>query len=218
MKRAIALLSGGLDSAVSLWWAKKKGWQCHALSFDYGQRHKKELIQARRLAKLARVPIKIVRFSLPWGGSSLTDRGQKLPQNRTLGHMANGIPSTYVPGRNTLFLSFAMSWADQMRAQGLIIGVNAIDYSGYPDCRPRYMKAFESVAKYGTRLGSTSKTKIKIITPLLKLTKADIVRLGRKLKVPLHLTWSCYAGEKKPCGQCDSCLLRDKGFMEAKGE
>jgi len=214
-KKAIVLLSGGLDSAVSLWWAKKKGWRCFALSFDYGQRHTKELKSARRLATRAHVPHRIVRFRLPWGGSSLTSRKQSLPKNRSPKAMSAKIPSTYVPGRNTLFLSFALSWADQMGAEAIVIGANAIDYSGYPDCRPLYMRAYERVAKMGTRMGSESRKRIQILAPLLKLTKAQIVKLGVDLNVPLHQTWSCYAGLSQPCGQCDSCLLRVSGFKKA---
>jgi len=213
--QAIVLLSGGLDSAVSLWLAKKKGWACSALTFDYGQRHKKELRHAQRLARIAKVPFKVVRFSLPWGGSSLVDKKTRLPR-RSLSKISHTtIPSTYVPARNTLFLSFALSWADQKKAQYLVIGANAIDYSGYPDCRPVYIKSFERMANKATRLGTEQKKNIKIVAPLLKLSKADIVRLGLKLGVPINKTWSCYAGGKTPCGTCDSCRLRQKGIREA---
>ncbi|OVE78237.1 7-cyano-7-deazaguanine synthase QueC [bacterium F11] len=214
-RKAVVLLSGGMDSAVALWWAKKKGWSCFALSFDYGQRHKKEINQARLLARTAQVPFRLVRFSLPWGGSSLTDSRKALPKNRPTRKMRDRIPSTYVPARNTIFLSFALSWADQMKSEAIVIGANAIDYSGYPDCRPRYMKAFERVSKEGTRQGVEMKSKISILTPLLNLTKVDIVKLGQSLNVPLHLTWSCYAGKSRPCDRCDSCRLREKGFQEA---
>jgi 7-cyano-7-deazaguanine synthase len=215
MKKAIVLLSGGMDSAVALWWAKKNGWQCSALAFDYGQRHKRELQSAARLARRANVPLRTVRFALPWGGSSLTDKKQKLPRH-VLNKISSGrIPSTYVPARNTLFLSFALSWADHVGAQAIVIGANAIDYSGYPDCRPAYLTSFEKVANLGTRLGSETKKKIRVLAPLVKLTKAGIVRLGRRLHVPLEITWSCYSGGRKPCGACDSCQLRQKGFDEA---
>lgn len=215
-KKAIVLLSGGMDSAVALWWAKKKGFRPYALSFDYGQRHKKEMKSARRLARRAHVPLTVVKFSLPWGGSSLTNLKQKLPYHR-LNEMSQGrIPSTYVPARNTIFLSFALSWADHVGAQALVIGANAIDYSGYPDCRPAYLQSFAKTATLGSRLGAEAKKSIKILAPLVHLTKGGIVRLGRKLKVPLELTWSCYQGGAKPCGLCDSCQLREKGFRDAQ--
>lgn len=213
-EKAIVLLSGGLDSAVSLWWALKKGWRCTALGFDYGQRHHRETDHAKRIARRARVPYQIVRFDLPWSRSSLTDRHAALPR-RAADKIPATIPSTYVPGRNTLFLSFAMSLADQIKAEKIVIGANAIDYSGYPDCRGPYLNAFEVVARRGTRMGTELNRKIKIESPLLKLTKSDIVRLGFKIHAPLELTWSCYQGNTKPCGRCDSCVLRAKGFAEA---
>src|SRR5206468_3890799 len=158
---AVVLLSGGMDSAVSLWWTKKKGFECHALAFDYGQRHKKELKNARTLAHLAHVPIEIVKLRLPWSQSSLTNERSALPHHR-LSQISRGeIPSTYVPGRNTLFLSFALSKADQLKAEVLVIGANAIDYSGYPDCRPQYLKAFERVANLGSKMGSEDRRNIR---------------------------------------------------------
>lgn len=211
--KAVVLLSGGLDSAVCLWWAKKRGWDCTALSFDYGQRHKKELRQAKILARKAHVRHHVVKFQLPWSKSSLTSKSAKLPQ-RPVVKMAHAIPSTYVPGRNTIFLSFAMSLADQRGASALVIGANAIDYSGYPDCRGPFLRSFEKVAKLGSKSGAELKRNIKIAAPLLKLTKGQIIKLGKKLKAPIHLTWSCYKGGKKPCGVCDSCVLRNKGFNE----
>lgn len=209
--RAVVLLSGGMDSAVALWWALKKKWSCRALSFDYGQRHKRELKYARALARAAGVPWNLVRFKLSWSGSSLTNSGAPLPRRR-LGKIPASIPSTYVPGRNTLFLSFALSLADQIKAQAIVIGANAIDYSGYPDCREPYLKAFEKVARLGTRLGTEGRQKISICAPLVRMSKSEIVNLGRKLGVPLEKTWSCYKGGARPCGRCDSCLLREKGF------
>lgn len=214
-KKAIVLLSGGMDSAVSLWWAKKKGWQCTALAFDYGQRHNRELKSARRLARLAHVPFEMVKFKLPWSGSSLTNARCALP-SRPIQHMRAAIPSTYVPGRNTLFLSFAMSLADQTEAENIVIGANAIDYSGYPDCRGPYLKSFERTATLGSRWGTEKRRKISIKAPLLHLTKKQIVELGRKLNVPLEITWSCYKGGRVPCGRCDSCRLREKGFADAR--
>lgn len=212
--KAVVLLSGGMDSAVALWWAIRRGWTCHALAFDYGQRHSKELVAARRLARRARVPLQIGRFALPWSRSALTDSRSRLPSRRVEA-MADRIPPTYVPGRNTLFLSFALSCADQIGATAIVIGANAIDYSGYPDCRPRYLAAFEKVATLGSRLGAEEGRKIRVVAPLVRLTKADIVRLGRRLGAPLDLTWSCYNGGRVPCGVCDSCRLRQKGFDEA---
>jgi 7-cyano-7-deazaguanine synthase len=212
--RAVVLLSGGMDSAVSLWWAKKKGWRCRAISFDYGQRHRKELAHARVLAKLAGVPWELVKFKMPWSGSSLTDARAALPQ-RSVEKIPSKIPSTYVPARNTLFLSFALSLADQIQADAIVIGANAIDYSGYPDCRGPYLKAFEKVARLGSRQGAEKHKKISIEAPLLHLTKAGIVKMGLRLGVPLEKTWSCYKGGTTPCGRCDSCVLRERGFDEA---
>ncbi len=217
-KKAVVLLSGGLDSAVSLWWAKAQGYECRTISFDYGQRHKKELRQASRLAKKAGVAHETIRIRLPWSGSSLTNKKASLPHHKLSQIGRGGIPSTYVPGRNTLFLSFAMSLADEIQASALVIGANALDYSGYPDCRGPYLRAFERVANLGTRMGSEEKKRIRILAPLLRLTKKEIVKLGLKLRAPLDLTWSCYTGGRKPCGTCDSCLLRAKGFLEARRE
>lgn len=212
--RAVVLLSGGMDSAVGLWWAKGQGWRCRALSFDYGQRHDREIKNAKALARLAGVPIDVIKFKLPWSGSSLTNSKASLP-HRLVEKIPSQIPSTYVPGRNTLFLSFAMSLADQIEAEAIVIGANAIDYSGYPDCREPYLKAFSKVATLGSRLGSSKKKKISIHAPLIHLTKAGIVKMGFKLGVPLEKTWSCYKGGARPCGLCDSCVLRAKGFFEA---
>jgi 7-cyano-7-deazaguanine synthase len=214
-KKAIVLLSGGLDSAVSLWWARSRGYSCRALSFDYGQRHKKELVQARKLARVAGIPFDTVHIQLPWSRSSLTNKSQKLPTHSLAQISKNGVPSTYVPARNTLFLSFAMSLADEEKATALVIGANAIDYSGYPDCRWPFLKAFERVANLGSKIGTDGKMKIKILAPLVRLNKKQIVQLGQKLKVPFELTWSCYQGGRRTCGHCDSCLLRAKGFQEA---
>jgi 7-cyano-7-deazaguanine synthase len=213
-EKAIVLLSGGLDSTVSLWWAMAQRWNCSALGFEYGQRHHRETGHAKKVARLARVNYQGVKFRLPWSHSSLTSRSARLP-HRAAEKIPARIPSTYVPGRNTLFLSFAMSFADQIGATRLVIGANAIDYSGYPDCRGPFLNAFETVAKHGTRMGTELKRSIKIEAPLLKLTKADIVKLGVKLDAPMHLTWSCYQGGSRPCGRCDSCVLRAKGFAEA---
>ncbi len=212
-RKAVVLLSGGLDSTVSLWWALQKGFSCQALTFQYGQRHSRELSSARAVARQSQVPLHVVRFALPWSGSSLTSRKKPLP-TRSSHKIGPGIPSTYVPGRNTIFLSFALSLADQIGAEALVIGANAVDYSGYPDCRRPYLRAFEKAARLGSKTGDEG-GKLAVLAPLVHLTKAQIVRLGRKLGAPLEKTWSCYAGGKKPCGVCDSCVLRDKGFLEA---
>jgi 7-cyano-7-deazaguanine synthase len=206
MKKAIVLLSGGIDSTTTLYYAKSKGYNCHALIFDYGQRHRRELRSAVAVAKRAKVPYQIIKISLPWKGSSLLDKKIKVPVRRKM----KGIPSTYVPARNTIFLSFALSCAEAIGAQTIFIGANAIDFSGYPDCRPEFYKAFQKVIKKGTK-----KKKIKVLTPLINMTKAQIIKLGMKLKAPLNITWSCYKGGKRPCGVCDSCKLREKGFLGA---
>ncbi|MBU0687205.1 MAG: 7-cyano-7-deazaguanine synthase QueC [Candidatus Margulisbacteria bacterium] len=205
-KKAIVLLSGGLDSTTTLYYAKDKGYQCFALVFDYGQRHKRELRAAKAVAKRAKVSFQLMKISLPWKGSSLLDKKKKVPTLRSLSEIAKSIPSTYVPARNTIFLSFALSYAEAIGAETIFIGANAIDFSGYPDCRPRFYQAFQKVIQEGTK-----KKKIRILTPLIHKTKAQIIRLGTKLKAPLNITWSCYKGGKKPCEVCDSCRLRLKG-------
>jgi len=213
-KKAIVLLSGGLDSTVTLYWAKSKGHLPFCLIFDYGQRHRKEIFRAVKVAEEIDCPYQVVRFKLPWGGSALTDRGLSIPEGRRLDEMRGEIPATYVPARNTIFLSFALSFAEAIGADSIFIGANARDYSGYPDCRPEYYQAFREVAQLGTKFGLEGK-KIEIYTPLIHKSKAEIVKLGVKLKVPFALTWSCYKGGRKPCGRCDSCLLRKKGFQGA---
>jgi 7-cyano-7-deazaguanine synthase len=215
-KKAVVLLSGGLDSAVALWWAKKQGFQISTVSFDYGQRHKNEIHHAQRLAHKAGVANQLISLRLPWSGSSLTNLKKNLPHHSLKEIAKKKIPSTYVPARNTLFLSFAMSLADEWQADAIVIGANAIDYSGYPDCRDPYLRAFERVANLGTKSGTQGHRKIKILAPLIRLTKKDIVKLGLQLKVPFQLTWSCYKGGRRPCGRCDSCQLRAKGFAEAQ--
>jgi 7-cyano-7-deazaguanine synthase len=201
--KAIVLLSGGLDSSTVLYLAKKRGYKCYALIFDYGQRHRKEVIRASRISRLSGTPYQIVKIGFPWKGSALLDKKIKVPVKRKF----SGIPSTYVPARNTIFLSFALSFAEAIGARAIFIGANAIDFSGYPDCRPQFFRAFQKVIETGTIA-----RKIKIEAPLLRLTKAEIVQLAKKLKVPVELTWSCYQGGAKPCGVCDSCRLREKGF------
>ena len=201
--KAIVLLSGGLDSATVLYYAKAKGYKCQALIFDYGQRHRREVRSAVAVAKRAAVEYRVVRISLPWKGSALLDKKIKVPVKRKF----TGIPTTYVPARNIIFLSFALSYAETIGAKAIFIGANAIDFSGYPDCRPQFFKAFQKVIQTGTKA-----KRIKIEVPLLRMTKAQIVNLAMKLKVPVELTWSCYQGGAKPCGVCDACRLREKGF------
>jgi len=205
-RKCIVLLSGGIDSTTTLYYAKSKGYKCKALIFDYGQRHKREIMSAIAVAKRAKVPYQVIRINLPWKGSSLLDKRSKVPVHQIIGKK---IPSTYVPGRNTIFLSFAISFAESIGADAIFIGANAIDFSGYPDCRPEYYKAFRKLIQKGTKA-----KRIKIMTPLIKMTKSQIIRLGLKLGAPLFLTWSCYKGGKRPCGVCDSCRLREKGFRE----
>lgn len=217
MKKAVVLLSGGLDSATTLYFAKDKGYECFCLIFDYGQRHRKEIINAKIIAQRANCKWQIVKIWLPWKGSSLLDKKLRIPEfNNSTNSMnsRNSIPSTYVPARNIIFLSFALSCAETVRAEAIFIGANAIDYSGYPDCRPEFYRAFVNAARLGTKTG-VERNPIKILTPLIRKTKAQIIKLGMKLAVPYELTWSCYKGGKIPCGECDSCRFRQKGFREA---
>jgi 7-cyano-7-deazaguanine synthase len=209
IKKAIVLLSGGLDSATILYYAKAKGFSPYCLIFEYGQRHKKEIQRARQIARKAKSPYQLMKIALPWQGSSLLDKKLKLPQQGKI--TRNIIPSTYVPARNIIFLSFAVSYAEAIGAKAVFIGANAIDYSGYPDCRPSFFKAYQNVVEKGLKSGVEKKS-IRICAPLVRKTKAQIIRMGLKLKVPYRLTWSCYQGGRKPCGTCDSCRLREKGF------
>jgi len=212
--RAIVLLSGGMDSATALYWTRLKGYDTVALLFDYGQRHLKELQAARALARTTGTPFESVKFVLPWQGSALTDRKIKLPYHQLKNIGRGGIPLTYVPARNTIFLSFALSWADVCEAEAVVIGANALDYSGYPDCRPKYFQSIQRVARLGTKRG-TERSPLKILTPLVRLSKSEIVELGARLGVPFEKTWSCYTGGRRSCRKCDACLLRAKGFKEA---
>ena len=208
-EKAVILLSGGLDSATLLYHAKAKGFRPHCLIFEYGQRHRKEITRARRIAQKAGCPYRIMKIALPWQGSSLLDTKISLPRHGKI--KKNVIPSTYVPARNIIFLSFAASFAEAIGARAVFIGANAIDYSGYPDCRPGFFKAYQTVLRRGLKSGVERKA-IKIYTPLIRKTKAQIIQMGLKLNVPYRLTWSCYRGGARPCGTCDSCRLRQKGF------
>jgi 7-cyano-7-deazaguanine synthase len=211
-KKAIVLLSGGLDSATTLYYAREKGYKCLCLMFDYGQRHKKELRQAAAIAKRAESASVILKIKMPWQGSSLLDKSAVLPAHREI--LPDDIPSTYVPSRNIIFLSFAASYAEAAGAKAIFIGANAVDYSGYPDCRPEFYGVYQKALDCGTKAG-VRRAGIKIYTPLIRKTKAQIIRMGMTLGVPYELTWSCYQGKRTPCGKCDSCLLRAKGFQEA---
>ncbi|REJ89244.1 MAG: 7-cyano-7-deazaguanine synthase QueC [Planctomycetota bacterium] len=215
---AVVLLSGGLDSATALAVAQRDEFECHAISFDYGQRHRFELDAARRVARAAGVKRQItVPLDLrTFGGSALTD-DIDVPKGRDQSEMETGIPITYVPARNTIFLSIALGWAEVLGAFDLFIGVNAVDYSGYPDCRPEFITQFESLANLATQAGVEGRGRFHIHTPLIDLTKAEIISLGRELGVDYSLTHSCYdpADDGAPCGRCDSCTLRRKGFAEA---
>ncbi len=216
--RAVCLLSGGLDSTTCLAIARSEGYQCYCLSFNYGQRHTVELEAAARVAKnLGAAEHRTVRFDLrEFGGSALTGSAE-VPKDRSAGQMAAGIPVTYVPARNTIFLSFALAYAEVSEAPDIFIGVNAIDYSGYPDCRPEFIRAFEHMARLATRAGVEGHSRIKIRTPLIAMSKADIVRKAVELNVDLGSTFSCYDPDwqGRPCEHCDACLLRRKGFEEA---
>jgi 7-cyano-7-deazaguanine synthase len=213
-RRAVVLVSGGLDSAVTLFMAREEGYRLFALSLDYGQTHLKELERATCIAQAAGADWKKISISLPWGGSTLTGPEKDISSPRSAEEMAKGIPDTYVPARNTIFLSFAISWAEAAGAEAVFIGANAIDYSGYPDCRPEYFEQFQRVIQAGTREGTLGRAPF-IRTPLVKLSKAEIIQRGEVLGVPFHLTWSCYRGGDRPCMNCESCILRAQGFKEA---
>jgi 7-cyano-7-deazaguanine synthase len=216
--RAVCLLSGGLDSSTCLASAIHDGFECYAISFDYGQKHKLELDAAARVAaSLGAKRHLVVKIDLRmFGGSALTD-DIAVPKGRSSVEMGRGIPVTYVPARNTIFLSFALAWAEVIKASDIFIGVNAIDYSGYPDCRPEYIEAFEKMASLATKAGVEGETSIRIRAPLIRLSKAEIVTLGTRLGVDFALTHSCYDPDVNgiSCGECDSCQLRLKGFVEA---
>jgi 7-cyano-7-deazaguanine synthase len=217
MKRAVVLLSGGIDSTTTLAIAVAQGYDAYALSFAYSQRHQIEMQAARRVAnslgakehRVAKIDLRI------FGGSALTD-DLDVPKQRSQKEIAHGIPITYVPARNTIFLAYALAWAEVIGACNIFLGVNAIDYSGYPDCRPEFIEAFENLASLGTKAGAEGR-RFQIHTPLIKLSKAEIIRKAVELSVDVSLTHSCYdpTPEGLACGECDSCLLRLKGFREA---
>jgi 7-cyano-7-deazaguanine synthase len=217
VKRAVILLSGGIDSTTTLAIALAEGYEAYALSFDYGQRHQIETAAARRVAdSLGTKEHRIAKIDLRvFGGSALTDHVD-VPRKRSEKEIGHGIPVTYVPARNTIFLAYALAWAEVIGASDIFIGVNAIDYSGYPDCRPEFIEAFENLANFATKAGVEGR-RFQIHTPLIKFSKAEIIRKAVELDVDLSLTHSCYdpSPEDLACGECDSCVLRLKGFREA---
>lgn len=216
--KAVCLLSGGLDSSTCLGVARRDGYECYALSFDYGQRHRVELESAARVAAhFDAREHRVVKIDLRAFGASALTADIDVPKNRGNQEMATGIPITYVPARNTIFLSFAMAWAEVLESSDIFIGVNAIDYSGYPDCCPEFISAFEHMANLATKAAIEGRTHLGIHTPLAKLNKAAIVKLGVDVALDFALTHSCYDPVEggRPCGECDSCVLRRKGFEEA---
>ncbi len=204
--KGIVLLSGGLDSAVTLYLAVKYAYQLHALIFRYGQKHQKETECARKIAGLNHVPYTVLDIKLPWSRSSLTDHQVKVPLNRNPADKKN-IPSTYVPARNLVFLSYAVSCAESMGASSIFIGAHTLDYPGYPDCRPQFIHSFERAAN-----DAIHKKGVKVIAPLIDKSKKEIIEMGLSLNVPFEHTWSCYKGGTRPCGHCDSCRFRQEAF------
>lgn len=204
-QKAIVLFSSGLDSTTVLYYAISKGYECHCLIFDYGQKHSKEVSNAKNFAKNLKLKFHVVKTSIPWDTSSLINKDKKIPKHQII--KKGFIPSTYVPGRNTIFLAYAISYAETIKAKKIFLGINAVDFSSYPDCTAQYLKSMQQVMK-------SLNNGIKICAPIAKYSKAQIIKLGTKIKVPYEKTWSCYVGSKKPCGKCDSCKLRAKGFKE----
>ena len=216
VQSAVCLVSGGIDSCVTAFIAKNEGYNIYALSFNYGQRHKKEVECAKDVSSVIKAKDHII-FDLDlhrFGKSSLVDASSDIPESYNLENIGKTIPSTYVPARNTVFLSIALAYAEAIDADAIFIGATAQDYSGYPDCRPEYIKAYQKMADLATKRGVEGRS-IRIEAPLLYLTKAEIIKRGLELHVPFEKTWSCYQGGRKACGKCDSCLLRLKGFKEA---
>lgn len=216
MKRAVVLLSGGLDSSTAAAIAKNRGYELFALTFDYGQRHNREIEAAQTVGRVLGVKDHvIVSFDLrKWGGSALTG-DIDVPTGRDVCDMGEDIPVTYVPARNTIFLSFGLGYAETIEADTIVIGANQVDYSGYPDCREEYLRAFETMANLATKAGVEGKLRFKIDAPLINMTKAEIIKTGTALGLDYGLTWSCYKGDGKPCGECDSCRLRLAAFEAA---
>lgn len=218
-RRAVVLMSGGLDSTTTCAWAREQGYTVYALSVDYGQRHRVELERARYLAgRLGVAEHRVVRVDLrAIGGSALTAEELAVPKDRTPEELTTGIPITYVPARNTLLLALALGYAETIGAFDIFIGANVLDYSGYPDCRPEFLQAFETLAQLATQAGVEGRGRFRIHAPLLHLTKADIIREAYRLGVEVHQTLSCYDPDAagRACGHCDACLLRQKGFAEA---
>jgi len=215
VKKAVCLISGGLDSCATSHIAKNEGYDIFALTFNYHQRHKREIESAKKIAASSNAKNHII-FNLDlsiFGGSSLVDKSNIPEKDQSLEEIGKKIPTTYVPARNTIFLSIALAYAETLDADAIFIGATATDYSGYPDCRPEFIKAFQDLTNIATKKGVEGKT-IKIIAPLLHMSKAEIIKKGLELKAPLDKTWSCYLGGDKACGRCDSCLLRLKGFKE----
>jgi len=215
VKKAVCLISGGIDSCVTSFIAKNEGYSIYALTINYGQRHKKEIQCAKKIALLVKakkhmlLDINLSKF----GGSSLINKLEKPEKDRNLEDIGKNIPSTYVPARNTVFLAVALAYAEVLSADAIFIGATATDYSGYPDCRPEFIEAFQKLSDIATKKGLEKKP-IRIIAPLLNFSKSKIIKKGFELNAPLDKTWSCYMGGKKACGRCDSCLLRLKGFKE----
>ena len=213
-KKAIVLFSGGLDSTTCLYWALDKGYTCEALTVSYGQKHAREVRAAAEIARRLGVKQHCITLDFPWlASSSLVDKNQSIPDVPLTEIEQHKIPSTYVPGRNLMFLSVAASLADAVGADAIVAGPNAVDFSGYPDCTPAFWQAATQAINRGTARGVSRG--IEVLAPLMDLSKTDIVKLGTKLGVPFELTWSCYSGGEKPCGHCDSCKLRARGFEEA---
>jgi 7-cyano-7-deazaguanine synthase len=213
MHKAVVLLSGGLDSATTAAIAIAEGYQVIALSFRYGQRHEKELTAAKKIAEALGIKEHFIsEIDLAqWGGSSLTDQSMTIPQE---GLQSDTIPSTYVPGRNTVFIAIALSLAEAKNAQAIYLGINAVDYSGYPDCRPEYLAAYQQLANLSSKAGVEGNAP-QLVAPLVQDSKVDIVRRALELNVPIADTWSCYQGAATPCGLCDSCRIRDRALIEA---
>lgn len=211
-KSCVSLLSGGIDSSTCLYWALDKGYKVSALTVDYGQLQGRELWCAEEIARSLGVRHEFLKLGLPWKGSSLLDKNIQIPEDRSPNEMIN-VPSTYVPARNTFLISLALSWAEAEDMDAVVMGAHVQDFSGYPDCRPDFLKSFEMTATLGTKRGREG-SPIRILAPLIDKNKADIIRLALELGVPLEKTWSCYRGGNAPCGKCDACILRAKGFRE----